>query len=319
MLRTRRGRRGAQRRRARGFLAGLSLLGVAAGVAVAVGPWTAGGPVGASASRVSRPVSYYVAIGASESVGVQPEPGHRHGVRTDHGYANDLAAAVRHRWPGLRLVQFGCPGTTLAAAVHGGSACRYPRGSQLATALAFIRSHAASTVLATVDLGFNDLHRCLRHQRVDRRCVGTTLRQVGANLHVLLRQLKAAGGPRLRVIGLEHNDPYLGYYLGGARGRAFAEASVAVFDRLNDVLRAGYRTGGAAVADVPRFFDVGSRRLVRLAGHGRVPNEVALACRLGWTCSTRRFAHHNVHPNARGYDAIADAAAAALGSRLSRA
>jgi len=239
-------------------------------------------------------------------------PGYRHGRRTDDGYANDLAAAERHRWPGLRLVEFGCPGTTLAAAVDGGSVCRYDHGSQLATAIAFVRAHP-STVLVTVDLGFNDLRPCLAHERVNGACVTTTLRQIGRHLHLLLHRLDATAGRRLHVVGLEHNDPFLGYYLSGPRGRAFAQASVPVFDRLNAVLRMAYRRAGDAVANVPEAFDVGNRQLLRMPGHGRVPAEVAKACRLGWTCSVLRYAHHNVHPNDRGYDAIADAAAAALG------
>ncbi|HEX3946241.1 MAG TPA: SGNH/GDSL hydrolase family protein [Acidimicrobiales bacterium] len=295
-----------------GLLSGCWVVGTSAWAAP-TGP----GVLAAQAATVdvrSAP-AYYMAIGASESVGVQPAPGHPYGVRTDHGYANDLVAAERHRWPGLRLVQFGCPGTTLAAAVRGGGACPYPTGSQLATAVAFIRAHGPSTVLATVDLGFNDLRPCLAHRRVDQSCLHTTLPNIGWNLHLLLGQLSAAGGRHLHVVGLEHNDPFLGFYFGGRRNRTYARATVTAFDRLNATLRTAYRRAGDPVADVPRLFDVGSRRMVRLTGRGRVPAEVALACRLGWTCSHLRYAHHNVHPNARGYDAIADAAAAALGKR----
>lgn len=291
---------------------------VAAGVGLSavglLGSAVVGGPSGATAARHRPRTTYYVAIGASESVGVQPVPGHRRGRRTDHGYANDLAATLRHRWPGLRLVQFGCPGTTVAAAVDGGGACRYPSGSQLATAVGFIRAHAATTVVATVDLGFNDLRPCLAHERVGRSCVATTLREVARHLRLLLRRLAAAGGPGLHVVGLEHNDPFLGFYLGGPKGRRFAQESVVAFDRLNAVLRSAYRAAGDPVADVPRAFDVGNLHPVLLRGHGRVPAEVALACRLGWTCSPLPYAHHNVHPNTRGYDAIADAAAHALGA-----
>ncbi|MGH9110670.1 MAG: GDSL-type esterase/lipase family protein [Acidimicrobiales bacterium] len=274
------------------------------------------GPAGArplpvAAGGASPAPTYYFAIGASESVGVQPTAEHPRGVRTDHGYANDLAAIERHRWPGLRLVALGCPGISAVAAAGGGGACHYPAGSELATALRFLHHHRSSTVLATVDLGFNDLWPCLVRQRVDDRCVASALDVVGKAVSRILDRLVAAGGRRLRIVGVEHNDPYLGDYLAGRRGRAFAMASMGAIRRLNATLAAAYARAGVLPADVPAAFGTGNRRLVDYRDEDGVPTDVVRMCSMSWMCARRPF-RHNIHPNTRGYEAMADALAAAL-------
>jgi lysophospholipase L1-like esterase len=257
--------------------------------------------------------AYYLAVGASESVGYQPQAGRRHGAPTTQGYANDLLARERSRWPGLRLVQVGCPGQTAVAAVDGGGPCAYPAGSQLATAVQFLRAHRPATVLVTVDLGFNDIERCLRGHPAGPRCVARALAGVRRVLPRAVAQLRAAGGPATQIVGLEHPDPFVARFLAGRRGRAFAAASLTVLQRLNDTLRHVYRAAGVAVADVPRFYATADRRLTRLAGHGAVPLAVARDCHYTWECGRAPFAP-NLHPNARGYRAIAGAIAAAVGT-----
>lgn len=282
--------------------AALTLAGLA-GLAVAT-------PAGADPAA-----TYYLAIGASESVGVQPTPAHPHGVPTDQGYANDLAAAERSHWPGLQLVQVGCPGETAVIAVDGGGRCHSPEGSQLATAVAFLRAHAPATVLATVDLGFNDVRPCLAHQTVDQGCVATALAQIQQVLPGALSQLQAVGGPALHIVGLEHNDPYLGDYIDGPAGQAFAIASVPVIGELNATLGDVYVDAGIPVADVPRAFDTDDQRPTHLAGYGTVPTDVAKVCTLTWMCAPAPYTH-NVHPNAQGYQVIADAVADAMGTGI---
>jgi lysophospholipase L1-like esterase len=267
---------------------------------------------GAPAATPVR-VTYYVAVGASESVGYQPQAGRRHGAPTTQGYANDLLARERSRWPGLRLVQVGCPGETAVAAVDGGGPCAYPGDSQLATAVQFLRAHRPATVLVTVDLGFNDIERCLRVRSAGPHCVARGLAGVRRVLPCAMAQLRAAGGPAMRMVGLEHADPFVARFLAGRRGRASAAASLTVLQRLNDTLQHVYRAAGVAVADVPRFYGTADRHLTWLAGHGAVPLGVARDCHLTWECDRAPFAP-NLHPNARGYRAIAGAIAAAVRS-----
>lgn len=268
------------------------------------------GPV--SPAGANQPTTYYLAVGASESVGVQPTPAHPHGQPTDQGYADDLVVAERARWPGLELVKVGCPGETAKNTVDGGGRCPYPDGSQLATAVAFLRAHTPATVLVTVDLGFNDLRPCLAHHTVDQPCIVSALAQIRQDLPGALAQLQEAGGSSLHIVGLEHDDPYLGDFVDGSTGQAFAAATLPVFDQLNGTLGAIYTAAGIPIANVAHAFDTQDQRPTALSGYGAVPENVAKVCTLTWMCPGSPYAH-NLHPNAEGYQVIAGAVAAALG------
>lgn len=252
---------------------------------------------------------YYVAVGASESVGFQPVPGTGHGERTDQGYTNDLVSMESARWPGLELVELGCPGITAQGALDGTGACRYPAGSEIATAVQFLEEHPGRVAFVTVDLGFNDIWPCLVHHAVDESCVSGALAEVTASLDTTLADLRAAGGQHLLIVGLEHDDPYIADAAGPHAGLAYASKTVAVFARLNDALDSAYRAAGAVVARVPDAF----------AGlHARTlppptSKAVAQTCTDTWMCSA-----HNIHPTAAGYRAIAEAVAAAIASRAAR-
>jgi len=226
----------------------------------------------------TAPRTYYLAIGASEAAGVQPSLAHPAGLPTNEGYANDLLATERARWPGLRLVEIACPGITAVGAVNGVGPCRFPGGSELAAAVAFLAAHRSSTVLVTVDLGFNDLVRCLSQRAVDRGCVRRSLRRTRRALGQIVDGLRAAGGPGLDLVGLEHNDPYLGEYTFGAAGRVFALRSLRPIEGLNAVVSQVYAGAGFSVAEVPAAFKTADRRLVEFGRYGDVPTDVAEIC-----------------------------------------
>ena len=66
-----------------------------------------------------------------------------------------------------------------------------PDASQLSRAVSFLRQHP-STVLVTVDVGFNDMVRCLAHHVVDEGCVDLALANVRTQLPQILAALRAA-------------------------------------------------------------------------------------------------------------------------------
>src|SRR5262249_59565824 len=80
-------------------------------------------------------------------------------VETRRGYADQVYAALRRSRPGLRLVKLGCPGETTRTMIAGGI-CRYLGGSQLASAVAFLRAHRGHVLLVTIDIGANDAEHC---------------------------------------------------------------------------------------------------------------------------------------------------------------
>jgi lysophospholipase L1-like esterase len=207
-------------------------------------------------------------------------------------------------------VHLGCPGATTVTTLEGGGKCPYAEGSQLQAAEAFLRTHP-TTVLVTVDLGFNDLLSCLRHEVVNTPCVDESLATVHSQLTQILAGIKAAAPSGALIVGVGHYDPYLGDYLRGGGGEAFAVASLNVMESLDATLRADYAAAGVPIADVSSAFDLGDHRDERWSGLPTVPTDVARTCALTWMCN-RPPLGHNVHPDDAGYRAIASALAAAV-------
>jgi lysophospholipase L1-like esterase len=281
---------------------------VAAGALVAwagaIGVWSAP-PAGAATAP-----PYLLALGGSASVGYQPTLLHPHGQPTSAGYAEDLVALEQQRWPGLTVVHLGCPGATTVTVLEGGGKCSYPQGDQMQAAEAFLQTHP-TTVLVTIDLGFNDLLACLRHEVVNSPCVAGSLATVHDQLAQILTGIKGAAPSGTRIVGVGHYDPYLGDYLRGPGGQDFAVASLGVMEQLDATLRSDYAGAGVPVANVASAFDLGDHHDMRWSGRPTVPTDVARTCALTWMCNQPPLGH-NLHPDDAGYRAIASAIAAAV-------
>ena len=285
---------------------------VVATVALALAGVASGPPAGAVV-----PPPYLLALGGSASVGFQPTVTHPRGQPTDSGYAEDLVPLEQRRWPALSVAHLGCPGATTVTMLDGGGHCHYEEGTQLGSAEAFLREHP-TTVLVTVDLGFNDLLPCLRHQTIDPACVDGALATVRDQLTTILAGIKAAAPARAVVVGVGHYDPYLGYYVEGASGQAFAAASLPVMERLDQTLQAVYQSAGVPMAGVASAFDIEEHDPVSWSGTGLVPENVARACALTYMCDPPPMGH-NPHPDDAGYRTIAAAIAEAAAVPSDRA
>jgi lysophospholipase L1-like esterase len=186
------------RPRSRGARPVLVMLGLALLVTFAAGPATA-------APNTGRAPRYYLSLGDSLSRGVQPDAaGQNH--PTDQGYADDLAKVGRLVLPQLQLVKLGCETEETTTSMLGGGRCAYANGAQLAEAEAFLRAHRDATVLVTLDIGANDLSRCINRATgaVDLACVQATFqpgtparpRSAGQPLGTAGRRVAP---PRLRI------------------------------------------------------------------------------------------------------------------------
>jgi lysophospholipase L1-like esterase len=266
------------------------------------------GPAGAATAAPP----FDLAVGGSGSVGFQPTLTHPHGTATDSGYADDLADREAARWPGLTLVRIGCPGMTTLNMIDGGGNCYYRDGTQLQTALDFLHTHP-STALVTVDLGFNDVVRCLHDMDLNSGCVASGLAAVQFQLPHILAALRQAAPADAQIVGVGHYDPYLGDAVRGAAGQVFAQASLVVIDRLNDIMHAAYAKAGMPMADVGAAFDLGDTTPTTVPGLGTVPTDVARVCAMTWMCTAPPMGP-NQHPNDTGYRAIAAAVAATVTS-----
>ncbi len=281
-------------------------------IAVAIGVGLLVGGVWAPerAAAAATGPDFYLDVGGSASVGFQPTPTDPHGQPTDEGYANDLVNQERAIWPTLQLQEVGCPGATTVTTIEGGGRCAYPDGTQLATAVDFLRDHP-TTVLVTVDLGFNNLRTCIDRGQVDQACVTQSIALVEQQLPQILSALRAAGSPGMRIVGVGHYDPYLGSYLRGPAGRMLAPESLDAVDRLDQALHGVYAAAGIPMADVAASFNTTSTDPTMMNGVGMVPLDVARVCSLTWMCASQPYGP-NQHPNDGGYRVISQAIAAAL-------
>jgi lysophospholipase L1-like esterase len=286
------------------------MLALALLVTLGAGPATA-------APNSGRAPLYYLALGDSLSRGVQPDPaGQNH--PTDQGYADDLAAVGRLVLPQLQLVKLGCETEETTASMVGlvPSKCPYGHGSQLAEAEAFLRAHRGATVLVTIDIGANDLSRCIDRATgtIDMACVQATFAQAPANLAAILARLRAAAGPRVPIVGMNFYDPFVAAWLQGPAGQALARLSVQLVTQYNDLLEAAYQGARVPVpvADVEAAFATTNfTDLVTLPAIGQVPLNVARVCQWTWMCAPPPQGP-NVHGRPEGYWVMAGAFVAAL-------
>lgn len=262
--------------------------------------------------HLTRPASYYLALGDSLSRGVQPNAAGA-SVPTASGYADQLYALLRVRYRGLRLVKLGCNGETTSTMIAGGL-CRYRAGSQLATALAFLRAHRVRVSLITLDIGANDPDSCVSGTTLVSagRCVGINLRRTAVNLSQILSRIRAVD-PGVKIIAMNYYLPALAQWRSGLMGHGIARVSELAAAAYNGMLTGIYHAYGVRVADVFGAFrtaDFDGR--VSLPGLGVLPPNVAAICRWTWECAGPPRGP-NQHANQAGYAVIARAFLAASG------
>lgn len=271
----------------------------------------------ASTTKTTIPVTetgFYLAVGASSSLGFQPTGIlHHNGRRTPDGYANDLVFIEGYQGVDLTLDQVGCPGETVETILNFKVAdhCYTLPKTQMTQAEVFLKANQDEAGVVTVDLGFNDIRLCLWDKPVDEACVNKSIAAIQVDMPKVLSDLKAAAGPHVRFIGLEYNDPFLSRYLWGATGAAYATESLVAMDRLNAVLDQIYVTAGVSVANVPAYFDTDVTTRVAAPNGGVIPENVAVACEMTWMCYAAPFGPDD-HANDAGYSLIAQAIAAVL-------
>ncbi|MHB1969746.1 MAG: GDSL-type esterase/lipase family protein [Acidimicrobiales bacterium] len=282
----------------------VGVIALVGAVALGVAP----GPAGADSTT---PVTngFYLALGASESLGWQPTLAAPDGQRTDQGYANDLVAFEAARGVHLDLTQLGCPGENTATMISGADRCYRSSGSQLASAVAFLEAHRGEPGIVTLDMGFNNVMSCMRAGVVDSTCVSAHLAVVRTELAYIVTTLKAAAGPDVTFVGLSHYDPFAAATVAHVGGFGYAHHSDSAIYQLNQVADEVFAQYGLRVADVAAVFHV-SRVTGRRA---RVTtSRVDSVCDFTWMCQPSPLGP-NLHPNAAGYAAIAGAIEAVLG------
>lgn len=273
---------------------------------VAIAAALAAGITACAAPAKQGPTSYYLALGDSLSQGVQPDAAGT-SVETRQGYPDLVYAQLQRSQPALHLVQLGCPGETTKTMLHGGI-CRYPGGSQLAAAAAFLRAHRGHTFLVTIDIGANDPEACGSQPSLTKlaSCIGQTP-GAAANLTAILAGLRVAAGPSVRIVGMSYYLPELAQWRNGTFGHAVASLSERLAVAYKDLLDNAYAQANIKVADVFGAFDTADfSDQMTVPGVGTVPRNVALICEWTWACAAPPRGP-NQHANQTGYKIIANA------------
>jgi lysophospholipase L1-like esterase len=249
----------------------------------------------ATGVRAEAP-SYYVALGDSLAIGIQPAANGSY-MPTNDGYVDDLYTLFRSQFSKLRVVKFGCSGETTSSMISGQqSPCSYPKGSQLSEAVAFLHSHRVA--LVTLDIGGDNLLACFFAVPIDPNCAVNAGLTAANDLGIILGALHAAS-PETLIVGMNYYDPFLAAYVFGPDGQALATLSLPLVRGFNQALETVYQALQVPVANVADTFLINSPQ-------GVTPLNVGLA--LAWTwMGAPPPRGPDVHPNALGYAAIAGA------------
>ncbi len=249
----------------------------------------------ALARATEGPTYYYLALGDSLAVGIQPSASGD--VATNHGYADDLYALFRTRVRGLKLAKLGCSGETTATMINGGI-CNYDEGSQLAAATSFLQTHHVAFV--TLDIGANDIDQCISLAGIGATCVTDAFTSVGENLPKILAELRAAA-PDTLIVAMNYYDPFLAAWKLGPSGQFLASESLAATNAFNGLLETAYKAFDVPVADVAEAYRINNPTLIL-----NVPLNVFLELVWTWIGAPPPFGP-DVHPNDVGYAVIAGA------------
>lgn len=275
---------------------------------------------GAGRSAVQR--QYYVSLGDSYATGYQPGTGGTLGRGTRNGYAYRLPALAARRGHRFKLVQFGCGGATTTSILEqigcprlalGPASQTYPGTTQLMAAERFLRAQrrSGSVGLITVSIGGNDVTACATEPNAI-ACTATAVERIDRNVATLVRRLRAAAGPKVRIVGLTYPDVILGSWVREG-GEDIARLSVLAFQLyINPALKRQYESVGGHFVDVTEATGAyGSLdETTTLEPYGTIPVPVARVCELTYFCRVG-----DIHATTPGYRLIAELIADSLPRR----
>jgi len=273
-----------------------------------------------AAAQAAKAKPYYLALGDSLSVGVQPTASGGN-KNTSQGYVNQLARRVG----GLRTVNYGCGNATTESFIKGNRACAptrkpgyantSPRTSQLAAAERFLRRNRGKVRFVTIDIGANDVASCGQGGGIDLECVNRGIAAIKKNGPTIAKRLRRAAGSGVPMAVMNLYDPFLQQWLNGGSGPAIAEASVDIArEQVNPAIINSFKPSKFKVARVAEAFDTYApfSRTTTFRGRSDVPVAVERICALTWMCAPAPKGL-DIHATKAGYSKIAGSFRAALG------
>ena len=269
----------------------------------------------APTANAAKPQKLYVSLGDSYAVGYQPGLG-----STRNGFVYQVPGLVKSRGYNLKVVNFGCGGATTKSLMQqvgcnknalGPGAAPYPRQTQIAAATKFIKANRSKIALITVSIGGNDVTACARAAEAI-PCVAAATEAVNKNVTAAAKALRAAAGPKPKIVGTTYPDVVLGAWVnpGGESSKSLAGLSVIAFQSLiNPALKKAYASGKGSFVDVTAATGAYGDLTVfeTLAPYGSIPKPVADVCRISYYCDKG-----DIHLRTPGYKIIAKMVAAEL-------
>ncbi|GAA1437799.1 hypothetical protein GCM10009602_04370 [Nocardiopsis tropica] len=281
---------------------------------------------------------YYLSLGDSLAVGVQPDEDGKP-VETEEGYTDVLYRTLLDDDPGLRHERMGCAGEDTTTFMEGGLPdCeeRYDDGEQLRAAEDFLAEHEGEVDLVTLTIGANNFTRCVQGVNapdgradssedidIDAECVADGLDRLEDEVPEIAERLRAAAGPDTRIVAMTYYNPFLAFLLldddpaGQAAASAeeaeevfpehearggLAEEAVDILTEVNGTLTEAYEAEGIEVADVDSVFQATNREVPEDSETG-MPANLQNVCDLTWMCDAERGP--DIHPNEEGAREIA--------------
>jgi lysophospholipase L1-like esterase len=267
--------------------------------------------VAPAAAHAAAPKQFYLSLGDSYAVGYQGDV-----KKTTHnGFADQIVPLARKKGYHFKLVNQGCGGATTtsmlqqkgcAAAALAPGAANYPHQTQVQAAVAFIKKHKSRMGLVTISIGGNDVDTCIPKPD-PLTCVAGNMKGAVKNLKSIVKQLRRAGGKKLKIVGTTYPDVVLGAWVRqdvfGSNAQNLANMSVTAFKQfINPGLRKAYASGKAKFVDVTTATGAFGplSATTTLAPYGTIPVPVAKACELTFFC---KFI--DIHMTTKGYGIIA--------------
>ena len=295
------------------------------------------GCAGGDGAEPTTAQSYYLSLGDSLTVGVQPD-GNGTPQETPDGYTDILYHALFDSDSTLRHERMGCGGEDTTSFLEGGVPhCdeQYGDTSQIEAAEDFLSEHAGRVDLVTLTIGGNNFTGCVAGldggtgPTVDTACVDDGLERVESEIPEIANRLRTAAGPDTRIVAMTYYNPFLaaqllgggaedpdgpaapgdGPRLGEAEGELPFDASLVgyatdVLEQLNESLRSGFAAEDIAVADVESAFDSLDGGVPADSSTG-MPANLRSVCDLTWMCDADRGP--DIHTNRAGAQVIATA------------
>ena len=223
----------------------------------------------------------YVALGDSLAAGYQP------GGAELRETAYPALAANRLGSDGAELTveNLGCSGETTTSLLEGGR-CDFAEGSQLEQAEALLASRQGEVALVTIDIGGNDLLRCVRGGAdIDAACVTDGVETVQKNLPTILERLRAAAGERVPVLVLGYYNPWVAAQALDQPVKG-VDAAAKAYARLSTTIEKAAEGADTTFVGLDEAFATDDTTPTTLGGR-TVPENAARVCTLTNLCTAR--------------------------------